>query len=28
LGLKATRDPAMHQTQKGRRWYFGMKYCT
>src|SRR5712691_12884668 len=20
-----TRDPAMHQTQKGRQWYFGMK---
>jgi DDE family transposase len=21
----ATRDPGMHQTQKGRQWYFGMK---
>jgi IS5 family transposase len=21
----STRDPAMHQTQKGRQWYFGMK---
>src|SRR5262245_47671129 len=21
----ATRDPAMHQTKKGRQWYFGMK---
>ena len=20
-----TRDPGMHQTQKGRQWYFGMK---
>jgi transposase, IS5 family len=20
-----TRDPEMHQTQKGRTWYFGMK---
>ncbi|GJH28270.1 hypothetical protein CBA19CS42_27160 [Caballeronia novacaledonica] len=20
-----TRDPEMHQTRKGRQWYFGMK---